>query len=244
MLCPQGIVLAADMRETTIYPTWQNRLPLVKDNIKKIYPFKQGNIGISCWGLAEITTETNKKDIVSYLEEFDNSKVKEGFTLDDVAEELKITLESISPKIEHPMGFHIAAYLKNRPKLRHVFHMDWHNPGEFTNEDCHLEYHTEYGDKLIYRIRKEYPPLFNGDSFIANAFFNYATQIQPYYYLLPHKLSLDECVSLARMIIDTAIQRLDYYVDSRKFEKINSSTVGGGISIAKITETKGFEWIN
>lgn len=101
---------------------------------------------------------------------------------------------------------------------------------------------TDTGDTVRYRTRKDYPTLFNGDSFIANALFNYSAQIQPYYYLEPHELSLEDCISLAKFVIDISIQRLDYFFDSRKFKKIDPKPVGGDSSIATITLKRGFEW--
>jgi hypothetical protein len=67
--------------------------------------------------------------------------------------------------------------------------------------------------------------------------------IQPYYYLSPHELSLDECINLAKFVIGASIQRLDYFFDSRKFKKIDPKPVGGEPSVAKITAEKGFEWV-
>lgn len=246
ILCPEGVVLATDTRETTFYPLWQQKAPDIKDGVKKIYPFKHGtNVAISCWGLAEIITKEKKQDIIPFLQQFDETKIKEGFTVDEIAEELKQTLEGIDLLSERSMGFHIAGYSKEKtPKLRHVFHTTWHDSKEFTNEDCHQEYHVvDTGDKVCYRTRKDYPTLFNGDSFVANALFNYSTQIQPYYYLSPHELSLEECIELAKFVIGASIQRLDYFSDSRKFKKIDPKPVGGEPSIAKITVDKGFEWI-
>jgi hypothetical protein len=57
----------------------------------------------------------------------------------------------------------------------------------------------------------------------------------------PASLSLEECIELADLIVGMSIQRLNYYVDPdyRKVPK----TVGGEVSIAKITQAKGFEWV-
>lgn len=245
LLCPQGIVLATDMRETKFYREWEKKEPEVKDGIKKIYAFKNDtNVAASCWGLAEIATKKERTDILPFLEGFDNENLKKGFTIDDIAKSLTAKLESIDPKIERSMGIHIAGYIDKKPKLRHVFHSNWHKAGEFTNEDCHSEYHLpETGDSVYYRTKIDYPTLFNGDSLIANALFNYSAQIQPYYYLSTLELSLEDCVSLAKFVIDTSIQRLDYFFDSRKFKKIDPKPVGGEPCIAQITLEKGFEWL-
>lgn len=143
------------------------------------------------------------------------------------------------------MGVHIAGYSDGKVRLKHVFHSVWHKAGEFTDEDCHLQYHlTDTGDEVCYRVRIDFPTLFNGDNFVASALFNYATQIQPRYYISPIELTLDDCINLAKFVIDSSIQRLDYFVDSRKFKKIDPKTVGGKPRIGIITVKKGFEWIS
>ena len=47
ILCPEGIVLATDMREITFHKLWEKKPPDIKDGVKKIYPFKHGtNIAV------------------------------------------------------------------------------------------------------------------------------------------------------------------------------------------------------
>lgn len=48
-------------------------------------------------------------------------------------------------------------------------------------------------------------------------------------------------LELADNILSLSIQRLNYYVDT-ELESI-PKTVGGKIFVAKITPTKGFEWV-
>lgn len=248
LLCPEGIVMATDMRETLLdTTTWE--IIRYRDKVKKIFHVKKKtNVGISCWGLAEIRRRgMPKKDIIPYLKEFDRSIAERGDTVDILAKKLKQCLEDVTPQIKSNMGFHIAGYIEGNggkvPHLRHVFHSDWHNPGEFTNEDCHCEYHIPpHGDKVTYRTRKEYPPLFNGDNLIANALFNYAPSIRPYYGIVPHLLSLKDCIDLAKLVIGASIQRLNYFFDLRFFQKI-PQTVGGRMSIATITRGTGFRWV-
>ena len=247
LLCPEGIVLATDMRETII-DKYTGDIIRYRDGVQKIYRVKKNtNAGISCWGLAEIASQNaQRKDIVPYLKEFDRSSVMRGDTVDVIAEKLKESLESVTPPIDDRMGFHVAGYIDFEghrvPHLRHVFRWDWHNPGKFTNEDCHAEYHLPNGDRVLYKTRKEYPPLFNGDNLIANALFNYAPNIKPYYDIVPHLLSLRDCIELAKLVVSTSIQRLNYFFDVRQFQKI-PPIVGGGVRIAKITEINGFAWV-
>lgn len=238
LLCPEGIVLGADMRITKIDPHTHQILDY-KDGVKKIYRVKKNTqVGISYWGLAEYR---NKK-ILQHLKDFDRLSVKKDDTVDDIANRLKEYLENVTPSIDCRMGLHVAGYKDGVPRLRHVFHWNWHDPGKFTNEDCHIEYHRPNGNKVSYRIRKDYPALFNGDNLIANALFNYAPRIQPYYDIVPHLLSLKDCIDLAKLIISVSTQRLNYYFDQRRFQKI-PPTVGGGITIAKITRNQGFKWV-
>lgn len=247
LLCPKGIVLATDTRET-IRDKYTGDIIKHRDGVQKIYQVKHNtNVGISCWGLAEVVSQgQSKKDIVPYLEEFDSSVVEEGDTVDTIAEKLKEKLEGVTPRIDDRMGFHVAGYINSDdhkvPHLNHVFHWNWHGPGEFTNEDCHVEYHLPNGNKVLYKVRKEYPPLFNGDNLVANALFNYAPNIQPYYSIVPHLLSLKDCIELAELVVSTSIQRLNYFFDLTQFQKI-PPIVGGGVRIATITESNGFEWI-
>jgi hypothetical protein len=247
LLCPEGIILAADMRETTMN-TITAEIIGFRDKVKKIYRVKKKtNVGISCWGLAEVRrTGVPNKDIVPYLAEFDHSSIERGDTVDAIAGKLKQCLENVTPPISSRMGFHVAGYIDleghRAPHLRHVFRWDWHRPGEFTNENSHTEYHLPYGDRVSYKTRKEYPTLFNGDNLIANALFNYAPSIRPYCGVVTHLLSLNDCIELAKLVISTSIQRLNYFFDLRQFRKI-PPIVGGGVKIAKITEINGFEWV-
>lgn len=117
--------------------------------------------------------------------------------------------------------------IDNAPRLGHVFHESWHPLGEFTNEDCHSEYHPRYDLMVKYRKPKPYPVLFNGDNVIANALFNYPPY--PYSAIRPIMLSLDDCVELAKLIISTSIQRLNYYFDQRMRRNEIPKTVGGSI---------------
>jgi len=245
ILCPEGIVLAADTRETTINRDTHEIL-CYRDNVKKIYSVKKGtNVGISCWGLAEVERACKpKKDTIPFLREFSHLYVKRGDTVDTISEKLKQCMARVTPPINdgRRMGFHVAGFVDGVPHLRHVFHEYWHAPGDYANENCHEEYHLSTGDKVLYKTRRRYPTLFNGDNLIANALFNYASFLQNYCGIRTSQLTLEECVKLARIIISVSIQRLDYFFDLRKFRKI-PQTVGGGTKIAEITRTDGFKWI-
>jgi hypothetical protein len=91
-------VLAADMRETTV-DTITGHITGFRDGIRKIYYVKKKtDVGISCWGLAEVTRAgLPDKDIMPYLAEFDRSFVEAGDSVDDIAGKLKQCLENVAP---------------------------------------------------------------------------------------------------------------------------------------------------
>lgn len=236
IVCPEGIVLGADKYIT--YPMKPDRSIFSHECAEKIFLTKT-NVGISYWGLA---TYGSKKGI-DFLKEFDENDLDFNDSVDEIASKLKEKLEAVTPKIERRCGFHIAGYSKSTkiPKLRHVFHENWHDAGQFTNEDCHKEFHTKNGNKVVYRYERDCPVLFNGDNFIANALFNIARLTRPDIRIIPRRLSLKECIELVDLIINTSINRLDYYFDLNKYKKIEPD-VGGGISILVIKDGEP-EWI-
>ena len=228
---PQGLVLGADKYIT--YPMTPDRRVLTHTVANKIYPSTKTNAGISFWGLANYGGTRG----IDFLKEFDENNLSSNDFIDEIASKLKQKLEAITPKIKKRCGFHVAGYSKStqKPKLRHVFHENWHDDGEFTNEDCHKEYHDSIGNRVSYRYEKDFPVLFNGDNFIANVLFNFAKLVRPNIRIIPRKLSLKECAEVVALIISTSINRLDYYFDLTKYEKIDPD-IGGGISIFVISK--------
>lgn len=195
--------MAADSRIThhISHTEWK-----YKDNVRKVYFFNGLNIGLSYWGLAEF----GEKQMIQVLEEFERTQISKKDDVDSIADKLKSFFEKFVPELYISMGMHLAGYKDKIPRLHHVFHEGWHGKGQFTNEDCHKEYHFPSGDKVLYRDYKEYPVLFNGDNLIANALFNYIPRIQDCM-IFPKYLQLDDCVDLAKLIISTSINRLNYY---------------------------------
>jgi hypothetical protein len=229
--------MAADSRITYPKDPHNHWNLIFEDNVKKIYECEGLNVGISYWGRASL----GGKKMLQILQEFQESLLSQNDNVDSIASKLTQYLGGMTPQIEKGvrMGFHIAGYVETKPKLRHVFHESWHNAGEFTNEDCHTESHFTggygflEGSKILYRFRKDYPVLFNGDNLVANALFNYAPTLNPYCRIVPHLLKLDDCVELAKLIVSTSIHRLNYYFDQRM--RSIPKTVGGPIYIATIT---------
>jgi hypothetical protein len=241
ILCPHGIVLAADSAATKRNPI-TNEIegePIL--NFKKIYQFSKTSFGISCWGLGTI----QDKPILKFLAEFEESSVEKTDTLDQVAEKLTILLRSTTPKIQDRLGLHLAGYMKKDdklvPQLRHIFHEKWHKAGEFVCENCHIESLSEQG-RIKFPSYRPYPPLFNGDNAIANCLVNFIPRMtQGRQRIEPASLTLEECIDLADLVVSVSIQRLNYYVDP-EYRDV-PKTVGGEVSIAKITQTNGFEWV-
>ncbi len=232
--------MSADSR-ITYTDAITNEILRYVDGVEKVYHVKKVNLGISYWGLAEI----QDKSMLDFLTEFEETQLDEGDSFDEVAEELKNRLEHVVPRIRIRMGLHLAGYEKRgdeyTPRLRHIFHERWHPSGEFTNEDSNIEWHRE-GERIPFRSRRLFPVLFNGDNAIANCLFNYIPAMtNGRQRIRPEVLTLDECLELAELVVSLSIQRLNYYVDTR-LERI-PKTVGGKIFVAKITPTKGFEWV-
>jgi len=234
MSCPEGIVLAADRR--IIFPG------NIFDDIDKIYEFSTVQVGGSYWGLATISG----RSVLDHLSEFERTSIRSGDDVNSISEKLKSYLENLSPKIKQPMGIHVAGYCKELggelyPQLRHIFHVSWHRDGEFTNEDSNREYHLENGT----RISHAYEPfiaLFNGDYAVANALFLFLPTLssKSRRQIILDLLSLAECIGLARLIIHTSSDILNYLFTLYGEKAIEAVY---GINIATITKEDGFRWI-
>ena len=230
--------MAADSRITYVHQITKQILHH-EDNIKKIYHVSTAKIGISYWGLAEVE---NKK-MLDFLTEFEESQVVKTDTVDTISGKLRKRLQNIRPRVQSRMGFHLAGYVKNEnsvyiPRLRHLFHERWHSPGDFANENCHVEYHLK-GTRMPITPPILYPVLYNGDNAIANAIFNYIPAITNQR-IEPTLLTLDECLELSEFIVGSVIQRINYYINLN--QRRIPEPVGGKIHIVKITAEKGFEW--
>lgn len=241
--CPEGIVLAGDRRISREL-TDGNWEFAERD---KIYGFRNGKMGASYWGLAEIREEETRISTSKYLKDFDRKYVESGDDVHSVADKLKDALESVRPKIRKRMGVHATGYSEDNgdkyPVIRHVFHESWNEPGQFVNEYCNTEYHLLDGGKVEY----PYDPwraVFNGDPIVPNVFFNYFGSL-PYgldRYIVIDKLSLNECVQLANLLVSTAGEILKYMYETREILRKVPQVIKG-ISVAKITRVQGFNWV-
>jgi hypothetical protein len=237
ILCPQGIVMAADSRISYVDSVTGQPRELM-DDVKKIFYLRKAKVGISYWGLATI----QGKPMLDFLQEIEDTFIQEEDKINDVAEKLLKRLHGTTPRIRTRMGLHIAGYVREGtnyiPKLQHIFHERWHSDGEFTNENCHLEYHSN-GKKILFHQYYPYPVLFNGDNAVANCLFNYIPHISGQK-IRTDLLTLDECLDLAELILSVSIQRLDFYF-TRQEDKVFRS-VGGPIHIGRIKLIEGFDW--
>ncbi len=234
ILCSEGIVMGADSRIT-----YQGR---TFDSVQKIYQMKKTQIGVSYWGYVGFN---DHKTVLEHLITFEKICVKTSDTVDDVSEKLKEYLQHISPKISDTGGFHVAGCVNQTAdipyRLRHVFHETWHDVGEFTNENCHIEYHDSRGNRVAFEKSRKYPVLFNGDNFVANALFNYAPAINNGFRINTDLLTLGEAIELSQLILEIAVKRLAYFFGPNQRRAL--PTTGGQIFISKITCKNGFEWV-
>jgi len=234
--------MAADTRITYV----KDGNTAYEDKVRKIYKFMELPVGASYWGLARI----DGKALSDILSDFDKAEVCSSDDVNSIAEKLRKYLEKYSPQIDRRMGLHVAGFCRDRkgeyPQIRHVFHMDYHEVGKLTNEDSNVERHSiKDGSKEAF----PYDPfisLFNGDSGVATAFFN----VLPYLYqgpkrtILPEELSLEQCVRLAKLLIETSGRIQDFLVSlNRGVPKQVGRTVSGP-TMATITKTRGFEWLD
>jgi hypothetical protein len=171
ILCPYGIVLAADS-VGTIRNHFSNEIEKIIPNVQKIYGFSKVPFGTSFWGLGVV----EDKPTLDFLAEFEESSVEKTDTLDQVADKLREHLSKVTPKISDGMGLHLAGYVtiegKPTPQLRHIFHETWHAAGDFVAENCHIESLSAKG-RIKFPSYLPYPPLFNGDNAIANCLVNF-----------------------------------------------------------------------
>jgi len=238
--CPEGIVLATDCRITLV--DQDGNISGYKDGIDKIYQFSKSVIGMSYWGLASFSSAT----ILQHLKKFETSQVTEKDNVHSISEKLKSYLEGLVPKIDQGVGIHVAGYCvgengKLYPQIRHVFHVSWHKPGQFTNENSNEEYHLQDGTKRTH----PYDPfiaLFNGDNAIANSFFNFVPNVFPKRrrQIILDLLTINQAIDLAKLTIRTSGEILDFLYTIDKEKAIPTVR---GLQIAKITKEKGFSWV-
>jgi len=228
--CPEGIVMGADTRITTVN---NSSPPDYKDGILKIRKLENYDLIIGYWG-----NFPKDKDLIGVLIDFEKSLHQSDEDIDKIAEKLKIYLEENFNYYDSRMGFQIANFIKSKPEIRHVFHEPWCPKGIFINENSNESFHNN-GIIYTFNPRRDYRAIFNGENSVANAFFNYIPLTFSDRFIFEQKLSLEECKKLIEIIIQTTHEILNFY-----FNKVDKSRVinvtGKETVIVKITN-KGFK---
>lgn len=232
--CPSGIVLAADTRIT--YLDSNGQIQSFKDDVKKLFYFSESKVAGSYWGLAEL----NSKSMLEFLADFESS-LTEKDDVNSVSKKLASQLRIVKPPVSRRMGIHLVGYCGHDevyPQLRHVFHTDWHKDGEFTDEDSNTEYYLPNGARVQNRLYNPFIARFNGDNRVANALFSLIPTLTGEYIILD-RLDLSECIRLAKLIVWTAEELLNFY-----FAKDGGRVrpVVKGLTVGALTK-EDFRWI-
>ena len=240
--CPDGIVLSADTRITRVR---NGEIVCFEDNVTKIFEFRRNQVGASYWGLAEL----DGKPMLDVLSEFDQEVVEGSDDVNTISEKLVGHFRRHFRGINDRMGVHVAGYCKGDegtyPQIRHVFHMKYHSPGEFTNEDSNVERHSLTDGTVARHPYNPYVSVFNGDYTVASALFNYLPYLKqgrrPL--VLPDQLNLDQCVELAKFVIESSAKIIPFVYELNQGVAGKMSQTVLGLTIAKITKIKGFEFV-
>lgn len=190
-------------------------------------------IAIAYWGLATLNGNRIADHIDSVKTSMDDCG--EQITVDTFAERITEYFQEFNPP--KAMGFHIAGYLGNNPRIRHVFHVDWHNPNEFTNEETNVEFHDHQGNRQPHTPSEYYIPflsLFNGDNVIVQSLLLTIPGFHGSPYTLDlAKFSLNETVELVKLLSSVTIYLPQFLRGYRQVGR----TCGNGLDVATITPT-------
>ncbi len=242
MSCPYGIVLGADTRIPRFAFNTGRIVGFSSD--PKTYAFTSVPVAASYWGLAEI----KGKSMIMLLSDFDKKHLSCNDDVNSIANKLELYLRELAPEVKHRVGIHIAGYCKGEegmyPQIRHLFHMDYHKPGEFTNENSNIEIHTiKNGEKTTFGYNP-YVSVFNGDFRFAHTLFNLLPHVlrNTKQLVIPDKLSLEQSVELVTLIIDSSSKILDFLSKLASDEVKVHKTIKG-LTVATITKMEGFRWV-
>jgi hypothetical protein len=223
----EGIVMSAD-RKISVMENQQIRDVGSRD---KIIVFDNYRIAVSYWGLATLQSIQMRE----HLRNIESQMLENGepINVDSFASKLKEYLQNYTPRIN--MGFHVAGYLDDKPKVRHVFHENWHSPNEFTNEESNIESHNETGNRISHTPSEDYIPylsLFNGDNAVIQSLLLTLPAFRGSNYSLD-LLTLNETTELAKLLISTTVN-LQHFL--RGYRRVGR-TCGNGIDIVEITSS-------
>jgi hypothetical protein len=228
-----GIVMAADRKISTIEG---HRIRDIGSR-DKIVLFEEEGIVASYWGLATLQDRPMREHLMTVKTRM--LEAEQPLNVDTFSEQLLQHLQRHTP--QRNMGIHVAGYLENRPKIRHVFHVDWHTTNGFTNEESNVAFHNVEGRRVPHTGSEDYVPyisLFNGDNAIVQSMLLSIPAFRGLNYALDYEtLSLKETVSLAELLVSTTIHLQKFLRGYRRVGR----TCGNGLDIATITPS-GVEW--
>ena len=229
IITKDGIVMSADRKISRL----QNNHIENIDSRDKIIVLECQKIGISYWGLATLNNKQIKDHINEVMKRFNNH---EEINVDTFSEKCKAYFEQFEPPC--PMGLHIAGYVNGKPKLRHLFHEQWHDKKEFTNEESNIEFHDGLGRRIPHKRREEYInliSLFNGENQIISNILNILPQLGGLNFAIDfEKLSLTDAIELSKLLITTTI----YIQNFLKVYRRVGTTCGNGLDIITIKENE------
>lgn len=222
-----GIVMAADRRITQI----RNQTIQLIDEREKLIILNENRIAIAYWGLATLNGVRMSDHIGSIKNSMEENE--EEINVDSIAERISNYFQQYD--LPQPMGFHIAGYLNHRPKIRHVFHQNFHEPNEVTNEETNIEFHDIQGNRQPHTPTEDYVPylsLFNGDNVIVQSLLlslpGFFGQI---YNVDLARFSLDETQKLVKLLSSITIYLPQFLRGYREVGR----TCGNGLDVATIT---------
>jgi hypothetical protein len=204
----------------------------------KLVALEESRVGVSYWGLATLDGIPMR----DHLEKVKTRILEAHRTLnvDSFAHELEQYLHDFSP--DYQMGFHIAGYQEGMPRIRHVFHVNWHNRNEFTNENSNVEFHDAKGNRVPHTPKEDYIPflsLFNGDNMVVQSLLLLIPHFRGLNYALDYEtLSLEEAVNLSKLLISTTIHLQNFLRGYRRIGR----TCGNGLDVVKITPRE-ISWV-
>ncbi len=222
IITKDGIVMAADRKISKIE---NHRLEGIgsKDKIIILDEYK---IGVSYWGLATLDNKPIKEHIDKILSQLDGSLID----VDIFSEKCKSYFEQFTPP--YLMGLHVAGYVGERPKLRHVFYNN--QSKNFINEESNMEFHDQEGSRIPHTQEEEYVQfiaLFNGENQIIEKILIKLPQEGGSGLAIDFdKLSVEEAIELAKLLITTTI----YIQSFLKIYREIGTTCGNGIDIVTI----------
>jgi len=226
--------MAADRKISTIT---DNRIRNVGSR-DKIVVFKASRMAISYWGLATLSGRQMREHLITVRSQI--LEAKQTLDVDTFSNRLRDYLQQYIPG--RNMGFHVAGYVDGQPRIRHVFHADWHPSNGFTSEESNRAFHDGQGRRIPHTQNGDYVPyisLFNGDNAIVQSLLLSIPAFRGLNYVLDYEaLSLEKAIRLAQLLISTTIYFQKFLRGCTQIGR----TCGNGLDVVRITPSK-IEWV-